>query len=142
MRRLDHSMIFLLIAGTYTPFALLLFHGPLATIILVVVWTGAVAGIGMAVLWPEAPKPITAAPYLALGWVAVAALPQLADRAGAVALGLVGAGGVLYTAGAAAYALQRPDPWPRVFGYHEVFHMLVVLAATCHYLAIAIYTGA
>jgi hemolysin III len=93
----------------------------------------------MALLWPDAPKPVTAAPYVALGWVAVAAVPQLVDRAGAVAVVLVGVGGVLYTAGAAAYALQRPNPWPRVFGYHEVFHVLVVLAALCHYLAIALY---
>jgi hemolysin III len=139
MRRLDHSMIFLLIAGTYTPFALLVFSDPLATLILAVVWGGALAGVVMTLVWIDAPKPLIAIVYVALGWVAVAAMPQMLDRAGVGALVLILVGGLLYTAGAAAYAFRRPDPWPRVFGYHEVFHVLVVAAAACHNAAIVLY---
>jgi hemolysin III len=139
MRRLDHSMIFLLIAGTYTPFSLLVFSEPLATTILVVAWGGALAGVAMTVLWIDAPKPLLAGVCVALGWVALAGLPQMLDRLGGAAVALVAAGGALYSAGAACYAFKRPNPWPRVFGYHEVFHVLVLAAALCHYLAIAIY---
>jgi hemolysin III len=139
MRRLDHSMIFLLIAGTYTPFALLVFSEPLSTVILAVVWGGALAGVVMTLVWIDAPKLLIAIVYVALGWVAVAAVPQMLDRAGAGALVLIMVGGLLYTAGAAAYAFQRPDPWPQVFGYHEVFHVLVVAAAACHYAAVLLY---
>jgi hemolysin III len=137
MRRLDHSMIFLLVAGTYTPFAVLVLHGSLAETILIVVWAGALGGVILSLAWPGAPRALTAAVYIALGWVAVAAMPQIADRAGWAALILLGAGGVLYTAGAVVYALRRPDPSPQVFGYHEVFHVLVVIAAAAHYAAVA-----
>ena len=139
MRRLDHSMIFLLIAGTYTPFALLVFSEPLATVILAVVWGGALVGVVMTLVWIDAPKALIAIVYVALGWVAVAGMPQMLERAGTGALVLILAGGLLYTAGAAAYAFRRPDPWPQVFGYHEVFHVLVVAAAACHYAAIVLY---
>ena len=136
MRRLDHSMIFLLIAGTYTPFALLVLEGTLATVILVVVWAGALGGIVLKLVWIDAPKPVVAVIYVVLGWVAVAALPALLDGLGPVSTGLVVAGGLLYTAGAVVYALHRPDPIPSVFGYHEVFHALVIAAAALQYTAI------
>jgi hemolysin III len=139
MRRLDHSMIFVLIAGTYTPFALLVLHGGLAKAILIVVWAGALGGIVLNLVWVHAPKAVTAAVYIAMGWVAIAAMPQMADSIGWLGLGLIAFGGVLYTAGAVIYALQRPNPVPGVFGYHEVFHALVVAAAAAHFAAVAAY---
>jgi hemolysin III len=139
MRRLDHSMIYFLIAGTYTPFALLVLDGDLATVILVVVWAGALAGIFMKLIWIDAPKALVALLYLALGWVAVAAFPSLLDELGITGTALVVAGGLLYTAGALVYAFQRPNPVPTVFGYHEVFHALVILAAALQYAVIAFY---
>jgi len=139
MRRLDHSMIFCLIAGTYTPFALLVLDGGLATVILIAVWGGALAGIVLNLVWVDAPKWVTAIVYVTLGWVAVAAFPDMASDLGIVAITLVAAGGVLYTLGAVVYALRRPDPAPAVFGYHEVFHLLVVVAAALQYAAVAFY---
>jgi hemolysin III len=139
MRRIDHSMIFFLIAGTYTPFALLVLDGALATAILVAVWAGAFAGIVLNLVWVDAPKPVTAVVYVALGWVAIAAFPDLASELGAVAVALVAAGGVLYTLGAVVYALRRPDPAPAVFGYHEIFHLLVIVAAALQYAVVAFY---
>jgi hemolysin III len=139
MRRLDHSMIFFLIAGTYTPFALLVLEGDLATVILVVVWAGALAGIFMKLVWIDAPKALVAILYLALGWVAVAAFPSMLDELGITGTALVVIGGLLYTAGALVYAFQRPNPVPTVFGYHEVFHVLVILAAALQYAVIAFY---
>jgi hemolysin III len=136
MRRLDHSMIFLLIAGTYTPFALLVLEGTLAVVILVVVWTGALAGIVLKLVWIDAPKPLVAVLYVMLGWVAVAASPDLVAGLGVTSAALVAAGGVLYTAGAVVYALGRPNPVPAVFGYHEVFHALVIAAAALQYAVI------
>jgi hemolysin III len=139
MRRIDHSMIFVLIAGTYTPFALLALDGTLATVILVAVWVGAGAGIVMSLLWPEAPKWLLAVVYVALGWVAVAAFPAMLDKLGITAMVMVGAGGALYTAGAVIYALRRPNPVPTVFGYHEIFHALVIAAAALQYAVVAFY---
>ena len=139
MRRLDHSMIFVLIAGTYTPFALLVLHGSLSRAILIVVWAGALGGIVLNMLWTTAPKWLSASVYLALGWVAVVAMPDIARELGAVAVALVAGGGLLYTAGAIVYAAQRPDPAPRVFGYHEIFHALVVVAAAAHFAVVAFY---
>jgi hemolysin III len=139
MRRLDHSMIFFLIAGTYTPFALLVLDGDLATVILVVVWAGALAGVLMKLVWIDAPKALVALTYIMLGWVAVAAFPDLIERLGVTAATLVAVGGLLYTLGALVYAFQRPDPAPSVFGYHEVFHALVILAAALQYAVIAFY---
>jgi hemolysin III len=139
MKRLDHSMIFFLIAGTYTPFALLVLDGALATVILVVVWSGALAGILMKLVWIDAPKVLVAILYLALGWVAVAALPTMLDELGITGTALVAVGGLLYTVGALVYAFQRPNPAPAVFGYHEVFHALVILAAALQYAVIAFY---
>jgi hemolysin III len=139
MKRLDHSMIFFLIAGTYTPFALLVLDGALATVILAVVWSGALAGIVMKLVWIDAPKVLVAILYLALGWVAVAAFPTMLDELGITGTALVTVGGLLYTAGALVYTFQRPNPAPAVFGYHEVFHALVILAAALQYAVIAFY---
>jgi hemolysin III len=139
MRRLDHSMIFFLIAGTYTPFALLVLDGPLADAILAVVWIGAIAGAIVEMIWIDHPKWVAAIIYLALGWVAVAAFPQLWTEMGVGGAVLVAAGGLLYTAGAVVYATQRPNPSPAVFGYHEVFHLLVIAAAVAHFSAVAFF---
>jgi hemolysin III len=139
MRRLDHSMIFLLIAGTYTPFAVLALDGPLATAILVVVWTAALGGIVLKLVWIDAPKWLIALIYVAIGWVALAAFPQLLQKLGVTATAMVAAGGLLYTAGAIVYARRRPDPVPTVFGYHEIFHALVILAAALQYAVVAFW---
>jgi len=139
MRRLDHSMIFVLIAGTYTPFALLVLHGTLAMTILAVVWIGAIAGAIVEMIWIDHPKWASALIYLALGWVAVAAFPDLWNQMGPGGTLLVAAGGLLYTAGAVVYAIQRPNPSPAVFGYHEVFHLFVIAAAIAHFSAIAFF---
>ena len=139
MRRLDHSMIFFLIAGTYTPFALLVLHGALASAILVVVWIGAIAGAIVEMIWIDHPKWVAAIIYLSLGWVAVAAFPELWSQMGVAGTLLVAAGGLLYTAGAVVYATQRPNPNPAIFGYHEVFHALVIAAALIHFSVIAFF---
>jgi hemolysin III len=139
MRRLDHSMIFLLIAGTVTPFALLVMSGSLADALLIAVWAGAVAGIVVELIWVDAPKWVSTMVYLAVGWIGLLGFPAIVVAAGVGAGALIAAGGVLYTAGAVIYARQRPDPNPAVFGYHEIFHVLVIAAATAHFAAIAIY---
>jgi hemolysin III len=139
MRRLDHSMIFFLIAGTYTPFALLVLNGALASAILLVVWIGAIAGAVVEMIWIDHPKWVGALIYLALGWVAVAAFPALWSQMGVAGTLLVAAGGLLYTAGAVVYATQRPDPNPAIFGYHEVFHLFVIAAAAAQYAAVAFF---
>ncbi len=139
MRRLDHSMIFFLIAGTYTPFALLVLHGALADAILVVVWIGAIAGAIVEMVWIDHPKWVAAVIYMALGWVAAVAFPELWSEMGVAGTLLVAAGGLLYTAGAVVYATQRPDPNPRVFGYHEIFHAFVIAAAAAHFAAVAFF---
>ena len=139
MRRLDHSMIFFLIAGTYTPFALLVLDGTLADAILVVVWAGAIAGAIVEMVWIEHPKWVAALIYMSLGWVAAIAFPGLWSEMGAAGTLLVAVGGILYTAGAVVYATQRPNPSPRVFGYHEVFHALVIAAAAAQFAAIAFF---
>lgn len=139
MRRLDHSMIFFLIAGTYTPFALLALDGTIATVILIVVWSGALGGVILKLAWIDAPKWLIAGVYIALGWVAVAAFPQLYESLGVTATGMVAVGGVLYTLGAVVYAMRRPDPAPTVFGYHEVFHLLVIAAAALQYAVVAFW---
>jgi hemolysin III len=139
MRRLDHSMIFFLIAGTYTPFALLVLNGALSTAILIVVWTGAIAGAIVETIWIDHPKWVSALIYMSLGWVAVVAFPDLWSSMGVAGAALVIAGGVLYTAGAVVYATQRPNPSPAIFGYHEVFHLLVIAAAVAHFSAVAFF---
>jgi hemolysin III len=137
MRRLDHAAIFLLIAGTYTPFALIALDGAWRATILAIVWSGAGIAIVLKVAWVEGPRWVAAVVAVALGWIGVVVLPQLHDDAGTIGLALLGAGGVLYTSGAVVYARKRPDPVPDVFGYHELFHALVVGAAACQYLAVA-----
>ena len=136
MKRLDHSMIFLFIAGTYTPFTLLAMSQPTGHIVLAVVWGGAIAGVTLKMAWPHAPRWLGVPIYIALGWVAVFVLPDLLTYAGVGALVLLLAGGALYTVGAIFYATRWPDPWPTVFGHHEFFHAATVLAAICHYVAI------
>ena len=139
VRRLDHSMIFLLIAGTLTPFALLVLHGAFADAILIAVWAGAAVGIVVELIWVEAPKWVATLVYVGVGWIGAIAFPAIAVDAGIGAAVLIAVGGLLYTTGAVIYARERPDPNPAVFGYHEIFHVLVLAAATAHFAAIAIY---
>jgi hemolysin III len=139
MRRADHAGIYLLIAGTYTPVGMLVLHGSLQRIVLGVVWGGAAAAILTKFCWVGAPKWLSAVLGIALGWVGVAALPQVATESGYAAVALLGAGGIAYTAGAIVYARRRPDPVPAVFGYHEVFHALTLVALACQYVAIAFF---
>ncbi|MFF5172464.1 hemolysin III family protein [Micromonospora sp. NPDC000089] len=136
MRRMDHSMIFVFIAGTYTPFCVLLLDQRMATIMLALVWGGALAGVAVKLVWPHAPRWVSAPLYLALGWVAVAMLPQILHAGGVTALVLLAVGGAIYSVGAVFYALRRPNPWPTVFGHHEFFHACTLLAAICHHIAI------
>jgi hemolysin III len=139
LRRLDHSMIFVLVAGTYTPFALLVVAPALGWTLLVVVWAGALAGVLISLVWIDAPRWLTAILYVALGWASIVMMPQLWDRAGPLAVAMLAAGGLLYTVGAVVYARRRPDPVPRVFGYHELFHALVIAAAAVHFAAVAAF---
>ena len=137
MRRLDHSTILIGIAATYTPIMAVGVGGSTAAVMLTVVWAGAIAGVAMRLLWFDAPLWSVAAVYLGLGWVALLALPPMVRELGAVTFGLVLAGGLVYSAGAVVFARRRPDPVPTVFGYHEVFHALVLLAGACFYVAVA-----
>jgi hemolysin III len=139
MRRLDHAMIFVLIAGTYTPFALLAFEDGVGRTLLVSVWIGAAGGVALKLLWIDAPKWLGVLVYVGLGWLAVWTFPALADALGVVPTVLVGLGGLLYTTGAVIYATRRPDPVPLVFGYHEVFHLLVVIAAALQYAVVVFW---
>jgi hemolysin III len=137
LQRADHSMIFVFIAGTYTPICLLVLDPGTAWWVLAVTWGGAAAGVATRLAWHNAPRWLFGPMYLALGWVAVAVLPDLARAAPLQANALLVAGGVLYTLGAVVFATRRPDPVPHVFGYHEVFHALTIAAAACHAVAIA-----
>ncbi len=139
MRRLDHTMIFFLIAGTVTPFALLVMDGPLATALLIAVWSGALAGTIVELVWVDHPKWVAAVVYIAVGMIGALGFPAIVAEAGIVAGLLIAAGGALYATGAIVYAAGRPDPRPAVFGYHEIFHVLVIAAAAAHFAAIAIY---
>ncbi|MDG4762934.1 hemolysin III family protein [Solwaraspora sp. WMMD406] len=136
MRRLDHSMIFVFIAGTYTPFCLLLLPGRSAAVLLTVVWAGALAGVAMKVIWPHLPRWAGAPLYIALGWVAIVVLPDILRHGGVTALVLLVVGGAVYSIGAVFYALRRPNPWPEIFGHHEFFHACTLIAALCHHIAI------
>ncbi|WP_433223594.1 PAQR family membrane homeostasis protein TrhA [Dactylosporangium sp. CS-047395] len=137
MRRLDHSMIFVFIAGTYTPFSVLLLGGSTRIAILATVWTGAVLGVASKQFTAMSRHRWLSAPlYIALGWVAVAVLPDILHTGGVAALVLTLAGGAFYTVGAIFYALRRPNPWPTVFGHHEFFHACTLVAAICHHIAI------
>jgi hemolysin III len=139
MRRLDHAMIFFLIAGTVTPFALLVMEGPLATALMIAVWAGAAAGTIVELAWVDHPKWVAAIVYIAVGLIGALGFPAIVVEAGIAAGILIAAGGALYVTGALIYATQRPDPNPAVFGYHEIFHVLVIAAATAHFAAIALY---
>lgn len=139
-KRLDHSNIFLLIAGTYTPLSVALLTRHDATVLLSIVWTGAIIGILINLFWPTAPRWLSTLIYVVLGWTAVAYLPQLWSAGGPAVVWLIVAGGILYTLGAIVYATKRPDPSPTWFGFHEIFHAFTVAAWACHcvgvYLAI------
>jgi hemolysin III len=137
MKRLDHSMIFIAIAGTYTPIAVFALSSNIATIVLVAVWAGALIGIAIRNLWPDAPKPLAAAPYIAVGWVAAFVMVDMWRSLGPAGFTLIAVGGLLYTVGALAYAFRRPNPWPQMFGYHEIFHLLVIAGAALHYISVA-----
>jgi hemolysin III len=137
LRRLDHSTIFVFIAASYTPVGLLVLDGTLQTVVLVSVWVGAAAGVTLSLAWISAPRWLVAGCYLLLGWVAVYALPELWREAGPEPFVLLAAGGGLYSLGAAVYAIRRPNLWPRTFGFHEVFHALVIAAALVHFIAMA-----
>jgi hemolysin III len=136
MKRLDHSMIFVFIAGTYTPIAVLTLPRSSAGAVLVAVWAGAFTGVLLQSRWPSAPAWLSVPCYIALGWVAVFVMPQLLHNAGVAAFVLIAAGGILYTIGGIVYGLKRPNPLPEVFGFHEVFHLCTIVAAVCHYVAI------
>jgi len=138
MRRIDHAGVYLLIAGTYTPVSLIALGGAWRPAILATVWTGAAAAIVLKFAWVDAPKWLAAAIGIALGWVAVVALPQLASHVAPAAVVLLVIGGLAYTAGAIVYARRRPDPAPAIFGYHELFHALTIVAVSCQYTAIAL----
>lgn len=135
-QRADHATIFLFIAGTYTPICLLALGGSTGHRLLALVWTGAAAGALQAICWPRAPRALTAGLYVALGWAMLAYRDGVAAALGAAPQTLLVIGGVLYTIGAIVYALRRPDPAPHVFGYHEVFHVLVIAASVCHFVAV------
>lgn len=139
MRRLDHAALYLVIAGTYTPFGVLVFTGALRYSVLGVVWIGAAVAIALKLIWVDAPKWLSAAIAVGLGWTGVVALPEIFDAIGWGGVSLVAAGGLLYTAGAIVYARGKPDPFPAVFGYHELFHVFTILAAGCNYAAIAFF---
>ena len=140
MKRLDHSMIFILIAGTYTPFALLLLDGTLRWVMFLVVWGGALAGVVLRNAVRQPRRWLFVAIYMALGWVALGVLPQLYDSGGWRVVVLLLAGGLFYSLGAVVYALQRPNPSPRWFGFHEVFHAFTLLAFVTHYVAVSFAT--
>jgi hemolysin III len=138
MRRLDHAGIFGLIAGTYTPFGLLALDGVWRVTVLGIVWGGAAIAFALKLLWPSGPKAVTAVIGVGLGWVGVAAFPELVDKLGLTAPLLALAGGLCYTAGAVIYVLRKPNPFPGVFAYHEVFHALVVAAVAFQYAAVVL----
>jgi hemolysin III len=139
MRRLDHAMIFALIAGTYTPFGLIVLRGSWRVSILAVVWSGAAVAILVKLVWVNAPKWVAASIAIGLGWVGGIVFPQILDRVGVGGTMLLLVGGVAYTLGAIVYALKRPDPVPAVFGYHEIFHAFVIAAVACQYVAVAFF---
>lgn len=143
LKRFDHSNIFLIIAGTYTPFAVLLLDPSPQRTLLVVTWAAALVGIAFRIFWVGAPRWLYVPAYLAMGWMAVAFLPQFLAGGGVAVVALVVGGGLAYTVGGVVYGLKRPDPSPRFFGFHEIFHALTVVGFGCHYAAVtlALYSG-
>jgi hemolysin III len=139
MRRADHAGVYLLIAGSYTPVGLISLNGAWRTSVLAIVWAGAAAASAAKLCWVRSPPWLSAVFGVGLGWVGVVALPQLMRREGLTPILLLAAGGIAYTAGAIVYARRRPDPAPRVFGYHELFHALTIVALACQYVAIAFF---
>jgi hemolysin III len=139
LRRLDHSMIFVLIAGTYTPFCLLVANGVWGVTVLAVIWSIAIAGIILKMIWPGAPRWLSVGLYMTAGWLGVVAGLPMSDWFALAPLVLLVLGGILYSIGGVIYGLQRPDPFPRVFGYHEVFHVFVIAGSALHYGLIAAY---
>ena len=137
-RRLDHSMIFVFIAGTYTPFALLCFGGTTQWLVLVTVWAGAALGLLLELVWIDSPRSLSALAYLAVGWVGILAVPQMFSGIGIPGAVLVIVGGGLYSLGAVIYAAQWPNPFPRTLGFHEIFHLLVVAAAVTQFVAVSL----
>lgn len=137
-RRLDHSTIFLFIAGSYTPFALLAFDGMIRWIVLATVWCGAVLGLGLNFVWLDAPRWVTVLAYVAVGWVGLVTIPQMFSDVGVAGSVLVLVGGALYSLGALTYAFHWPNPFPATFGFHEVFHVLVVAAAATQFVAVSL----
>lgn len=137
-RRLDHAMIFVFIAGTYTPFALLAFDGALRAVVLVSVWGGAALGVVLELYWIHAPRWVSAIAYLGVGWIGIIALPEFFPALGVAAAVLLIVGAGLYTAGALTYAAAWPNPFPATFGFHEVFHLLVVAAAVTQFVAVSL----
>ena len=137
-RRLDHSMIFVFIAGTYTPFALLCFSGTTQWLVLVIVWAGAALGLALELVWIDSPRWLTAFAYLAVGWVGLLAAPQMFSGIGVPGSVLVIVGGGLYTVGAVIYATKWPNPFPLTLGFHEIFHALVVAAAVTQFVAVSL----
>jgi hemolysin III len=138
-RRIDHAGVYLAIAGTYTPFGLLVLHGAWGVVVLAVVWGGAAAAIVLKFAWVDGPKWLAAAIAISLGWVAVIVLPQLVAGLGWDGTTLLLVGGLCYTIGGLVYALRRPDPRPAIFGYHEIFHLLVVAAVAFQYSVVAFW---
>lgn len=136
MKRVDHSLIFVFIAGSYTPFMLLAMPPQTGSRVLALVWAGAVAGVVLKMLWPSSPRWVGLPLYLLLGYVAIWYADALRVGGGLTIVALLAAGGALYNVGAIFYWLRWPDPWPRTFGYHELFHAFTVAAATCHYVAV------
>jgi hemolysin III len=140
LRRFDHANIFLLIAGSYTPFTLLLLHGTERAVLLGVVWTGAVLGVLFRVFWTDAPRWLYVPIYMALGWAAVFYFGDFVQNASTAVLVLIAAGGLLYTLGGVVYGVRRPNPSPRWFGFHEVFHTLTIVAFVTHYVGVSLAT--
>jgi len=142
LRRMDHSNIYLIIAGSYTPFAVLALPPDKGRTLMVIVWVGALAGVVFRVFWVGAPRWLYTTLYVVIGWVAIIYLPDLIDGAGVTAVVLIVVGGVLYSLGAVVYGLKRPNPWPEWFGFHEVFHSLTIAAFVAHYAAVWIVVHA
>ncbi|MCM3896627.1 hemolysin III family protein [Gordonia sputi] len=142
MKRADHSMIFVFIAGTYTPFCLMGLPSPMRWWVLGIVWVGALAGVALKIAWPGAPRWLGVTLYILLGWVIIVVAPTLVAHVGWLVLILLAVGGVFYSVGGVLYALRWPNPWPTTFGHHEVFHVCTAIAALLHYIAVWLVVAA